>query len=76
MDLGLLWCASVHSLIETYMYHSGGNGFPDGSDGKESACNGGEPASVPGLGRPLQEGDGYPLQYSCLENPMDRENPR
>ena len=47
-------------------------GFPGGSDGKESACNARDPGSVPGLGRSSGEGNGYPLQYSCLENPMDR----
>ena len=47
-------------------------GFPDGSDGKESACNAGGPASIPELGRSPGEGNGNPLQYSCLENPMDR----
>ena len=40
--------------------------------GKESACNAGDPGSIPGLGRFLGEGNGNPLQYSCLENPMDR----
>ena len=47
-------------------------GFPGGSDGKESACNAGDPGSIPGSGRSLQEGTGNPLQYSCLGNPMDR----
>ena len=42
-----------------------------GSDGKESACYMGDPGSVPGLGRSLGEGNGNPLQHSCLENPMD-----
>ena len=46
---------------------------PGGSDGKASACNVGDPGSIPGLGRSLGEGNGNPLQYSCLENPMDRE---
>ena len=46
--------------------------FPGGSDGKESACNGGDQGLIPGLGRPPGEGNGNPLQYSCLENPMDR----
>ena len=43
-----------------------------GSDGKESACNVGDPGLIPGLGRSLGEGNGNPLQYSCLENSMDR----
>ena len=47
-------------------------GFPDGSDGKESACNAGDLGSIPGSGRPSAEGNGYPLQYSCLENSTDR----
>ena len=47
-------------------------GFPGGSDGKESACNAGDLGSIPGLGRYLGEGNGYPLQFSCLENPVDR----
>ena len=48
-------------------------GFPGGSDGKESACNMGNPGSIPGLGRSPGEGNGYTLQYSYLENSMDRE---
>ena len=49
-------------------------GFPGGSDGKESACNaGGDLGSISGLGRFPGEVKGNPLQYSCLENPMDRE---
>ena len=47
-------------------------GFPGGSDGKESACNVRDLGSIPGLGGSPGEGKGYPLQYSCLENPMDR----
>ena len=47
-------------------------GFHCSSDGKESACNAGDLGSIPGLGRSLGEGVGYPLQYSCLENSMDR----
>ena len=47
-------------------------GFPGGSDGKASAYNAGDPGSIPGLGRSSGEGNGNPLQYSCLENPMDR----
>ena len=47
-------------------------GFPGGSDGKDSACNAGNPVSISGLGRSPGEGNGNPLQYSCLENPMDR----
>ena len=46
--------------------------FPEGSDGEESACSAGDPGSVPGSGRSPGEGNGYPPQYSCLENSMDR----
>ena len=45
--------------------------FPGGSDGKTSVCNAGDPGSIPGLGRSPGEGNGSPLQYSCLENLMD-----
>ena len=47
-------------------------GFPGGSNNKESAYNAGDLGSVPGSGRSPGEGNGYPLQYSCLENSMDR----
>ena len=47
-------------------------GFPGGSDGKESACNAGDLGSIPGLGRSPGGENGNPLQYSCLENSMDR----
>ena len=47
-------------------------GFPGGSDGKESACNAKDSGSIPRLGRSPGEGNGYPLQYSCLQNSMDR----
>ena len=47
-------------------------GFPGGSDGKESACNVGDPGLTPESGRSPGEGNGNPLQYSCLENSADR----
>ena len=47
-------------------------GFPGGTDSKESSCNAGDLGSIPGLGRFPGEGNGNPLQYFCLENPMDR----
>ena len=47
-------------------------GFPGGSDSKESACNAEDLGSIPELGRLLGEGNGNPLQYSCLENSIDR----
>ena len=52
-----------------YMYI----GFPSGSDGKESACNVGDLGLIPGSGRSAGGGNGNPLQYSCLENCIDRE---
>ena len=47
-------------------------GFSSNSDSKECACNVGDPGSIPGSGRSPGEGNGSPLQYSCLENPMGR----
>ena len=55
----------VDSMITTTL------GFPGGSEVKASACNAGDLGSVPGSGRSPGEGNGNPLQYSCLENPMD-----
>ena len=46
--------------------------LPGSSIGKESACSAGDPGWIPGSGRSPGEGNGNPLQYSCLENPMDR----
>ena len=46
--------------------------FPGGSDGKASVYNAGDPGLIPGLGRSSGDGNGNPLQYCCLENPMDR----
>ena len=48
------------------------HGAPSGSDSKESTCKAGDMGSIPGLGRFPGEGNGSPLQYSCLENSMDR----
>ena len=47
-------------------------GFPGGSEGKESACNAGNPGLITGSGRSLRKGNGYPLQDSCLENSVDK----
>ena len=54
------------------LFESISPGFPGGSDDKESACNAGDPGSIPGFGRSPAERHGYALQYSCLENPRDR----
>ena len=56
--------------FKTRMWRSGG--YPDGSDSKEYACNAGDWGSIPGSVRSPGEGNGYPLPYSCLGNPMDR----
>ena len=50
-------------------------GFPGGSEVKASACNAGDLGSIPGSGRSPGGGHGNPAQFSCLENPMDREEP-
>ena len=50
----------------------GYRGLPCSSNGKESACNSEDPDLIPGLGRSSGERNGNPLQYSCLQNPMDR----
>ena len=47
-------------------------GFPGSSDGKESACSAGDLGSIPGSEKSPGEGNGYPFQYYCLGNPMDR----
>ena len=46
--------------------------LPGGSDDKESVCNAGDPGSIPRLGRYPGEGNGYPFQYACLDNSMDK----
>ena len=68
--------AGCHSLLQRIFLTQGSNLLPcfagGGSDGKASACNAGDLGSIPGLGRSPREGNGNPLQYSCLENPMGR----
>ena len=54
-----------------YCFHKSW-GFPGGSDGKEPSCGAGDGGSIPGLKRSPEEGNGNPLQYSCLGNHMDR----
>ena len=58
---------NFQSFVKLYK----GLGFPGGSDGEVSACNMGDPGSIPGSGRSPEEGNGNPLQYSSLENSMD-----
>ena len=62
---GIKWEIGID--IYTLLYTKWG--FSGGSDGKEPACSARDLGSIPGLGRSPEEGNGYPLQYSCLENP-------
>ena len=64
-----LFNSNINSSPPVYLYFGG---FPGGSDGKESACNVGDLGLIPGLGRSPGGEHGNPLQYSCLENPMNR----
>ena len=66
-DIDICVCVCIYMCVCVFVYV-----FPDGSNGKESACNAGDPGLIPGSGRFPGEGNGKPLQYSCLENPMDR----
>ena len=65
-------CSSTATWINK-IWHIHRRGFPVGSDSKESACNAGDPGSIPGSGRSPGEGNGNPLWYSCLENPWTVE---
>ena len=80
LNIYILQIGDTVSLIN--MHHRSSNffmclmrtwGFPCSSDGKESACKAGDQGSIPGLERSSGEGNGNPLQYFLLENPMDRE---
>ena len=78
MDGGAWW-AIVHGVAKSRTRLSDFTsllciklGFPGGSDGKESACSADDPGSTPGSRRSPGEGNSKPLQYLCLENPMDR----
>ena len=73
MDTGftiLCWFLPYNNMNQPEVYICLGS--PGGSDGKESACNAEDPGLSSRLVRSPGEGNGYPLQYSCLENPMDR----
>ena len=63
-------CSSKASMVQHSAFLH--QGFPGGSEVKASACNAGDLGSIPGSGRSPGEENGNPLQYSCLENPMDR----
>ena len=71
-DSSLGQSAEETKMTEVHPFNHCPPGLPGGSDGKESACNEGDLGLIPGLGRFPGEGNGNPLQYSCLENPMDR----
>ena len=69
----LLIKAMVSSVnLGMYLVYLRPKSFPGGSDDKESACNARDPGLNPRSGRSPGEGNGYPLQYSCQANPMDR----
>ena len=71
---GIVWAGNIGFKSSVWLKNKGTilrGGFPGGSDGKASACNAGDPGSIPGSGRSPGEGNGKPLQYSCLENSMD-----
>ena len=63
---------TILTMILSWVYTCQHVDFPGSSDGKESACKAGDQGWIPGSGRSLGEGNGNPLQYSCLENFMDR----
>ena len=76
-DGSKVWCCKEQYCIGTWNVRSMNPGklgvdFHGGSGFKASACNAGDLGSIPGLGRSPGEGDGKPIQYSCLENPMNR----
>ena len=71
-DLILFWLSCTALICIISSLPSPTRGFPAGSDSKESACNAGDLGSIPELGRSPREGNGNPLQYSCLENLMNR----
>ena len=62
----------IFQVFNAFSYTTYFPDFPGGSDGKASVYNAGDPGSIPGSGRSPGEGNGNPLQYSCLENPVDR----
>ena len=68
----VMWDKSSWTIGLFFSWTILNKGFPHSSVGKESACNAGDLGLIPGSGRSPREGHGYPLQYSCLENPVDR----
>ena len=72
LPVSLSWTARLPEHLQNKCLWFKSPCFPGGSDSEESACNAGDLGSIPGLGRSPGEGNGNPLQYYCLENPMDR----
>ena len=72
LGLQCVWGPATKQKRETPSFLVIDPGFPCSSVGKESACNAGDLGLIPGLGRSPGEGNGNPLQYSCLENPKDK----
>ena len=68
------WGCKELDMTEQLYFTTPAQGFPASSDDKESACSAKDLGLTPGLGRSAGEGNGTPLQYSCLENPMDKEH--
>ena len=68
----LIFSSKEYAFQIAYALGINSGNFPNSSVGKESSCNAGDLGSIPGSGRSSAEGNGNPLQYSCLENPMDR----
>ena len=66
------WVNGFRMIQVNYIYCVHFISIIGGSEGKESACHAGDPSSIRGSGRSPGEGNGNPLQYSCLENPLDR----
>ena len=72
----LIYAFLSRLLPSLYFFNNYLLGFPGGSNGKESVCNAGDLGSIPGSGRSSGEGNGYALQYSCLENPWTEQSVR
>ena len=71
LEASVPWKQILADSLHLLIYPDFAN-FPGGSDSKASAYNAGDPGLIPGLGRSSREGNGNPLQYNGLENPMDR----
>ena len=74
METDLTFCTKASSFPSDLDEQSKPQGFPGASDGKESAGNAGDPGSISGSGKSPGGGHGYPLQYSCLENPHGQKS--